>query len=387
MLSRKSAALLLSAILFMTAVPARAGEDSAKTQEELKRIQKELKGVKNKANEKARQERSVLADIDAIDKSLAEKRAEVKRIEGKLGAVSQEMNQTGSEMERTRTKVGEKQGDLAQRLASMYKTNRAGGAWPLLVSGGYGSVMKRYKYLSVISQRDKALVDRYEGDLDSLAKYKDELKTKRASYDKLMDARDAEARRVQAKEEEKKVLLASVRKQKGSYEAMARELEESSRRLQDLMKHLEDQARAKPKSSLPNNAPAITSGLNWPVNGKVISMFGRQKHPVFDTYIYKKGIEIQASLGAEVRAVESGEVAFANWFKGLGLVAILRHGGDYYTVYAHLADLRVKSGDKITKGQAIATLGDSGAPSGPSLYFEVRKGSEAEDPIKWLKKR
>ena len=119
----------------------------------------------------------------------------------------------------------------------------------------------------------------------------------------------------------------------------------------------------------------------------MISFFGRQKHPEYDTYIFKNGIEIQAPMGTEVKAVETAVVAFANWFKGLGLVAILRHGGDFYSVYAHLSELKVKAGDKVQKGQAIATLGDTGAPAGPALYFEVRKGSEAQDPLKLLKKR
>jgi len=66
-------------------------------------------------------------------------------------------------------------------------------------------------------------------------------------------------------------------------------------------------------------------------------------------------------------------------------VAILKHGGDYYSVYAHLADIRVKLGDKVVRGQVIATLGDTGTSTGPSLYFEIRKGAEALDPLKLLR--
>ena len=92
-------------------------------------------------------------------------------------------------------------------------------------------------------------------------------------------------------------------------------------------------------------------------------------------------------MQSDVRAVEAAEVAYAGWFKGLGLVTILRHGGNFYTVYAHLAELNVKAGDRVARGQAIATLGDTGPGGGPSLYFEVRKGAEAVDPMGWLKKR
>ena len=386
MLSKACAAIAIFAVLVLNAVPIHAEEKPEKARRELERIQEQLKGAKKKAAAAGKKERSVLSDIENIDQSLSRKRAEVRRLEAQLGEVSREIGSTGSQMEDKRSMAAEREGDLAGRLRAMYKTDRAGGTWALLVSGEYGSMLKRYKYLSVVSMRDKAMVDRYEGDLEELSRYRDKLKGQRQSYDRLKGARDSEARQVQGQEEEKKKLLASVRKQKDTYEAMARELEESSRRMQELIGRLETEKRAKPGPALPSS-PAFRGTLDWPVFGRVTSLFGRQKHPDYDMYIFKKGIEIQAPMGTEVRAVAAGEVAFANWFKGLGLVVILRHGGDYYTVYAHLSELMVKQGNKVGRGQVIATLGDSGAPAGPSLYFEVRKGPEAQDPLRWLKKR
>jgi septal ring factor EnvC (AmiA/AmiB activator) len=380
--------LALVFVFFITAsLSAYAAEKHQPSHEELMRIQEELKGVKKKAKEATRQERSTLSDIERMDRSLSMKRAEVKRLEGRLSQVSRETAGTEAEIAGYRAKIKIKQADLAGRLRAMYKTERAGGPWAmLLASDDYGSTLKRYKYLSVVSKRDKRLIGGYTDDLEELSRQGERLRIQREDFDRLRRARDSEAARVEAEEAEKKKLLASIRQQKKSYLAMAGELEESGRRMRALIRKLEEETKSRPRSPMPA-LPAPSAGLEWPVSGKVITVFGRQKHPEYDTYIFRKGIEIQAAMGTEVRAAESAEVVFANWFKGLGLITILRHGGDLYSVYAHLSGLKVKMGERVSRGQVIATIGDTGAPSGPSLYFEVRKGSEAQDPLRWLRRK
>jgi len=382
--------IVLIALIFLlpAAFPALAAEKPAASKEELKRIQEELKGVRKKASEAKRQERSILTEIEGMDMALTKKRGEVKEAEEKLGQVGREMGRTEAEITTKKAGLSVKQSDLSSRLRAMYKSERSGGPWALLITGDYDRMLKRYKYLSALSRHDKKLMDSYAGSLRELDTYKGRLEEQSENFDRLKRTRDEEAKSVQAEEERKRTVLASVQRQKSSYEAMARELEESGHRMQDLLRQFEtESARAKPVlPGAPGSFPSLRAGLDWPVTGKVVGRFGKQKHPDYDTYIFKKGIEVEASLGDDVRAVESAQVVFANWFKGLGLIAILKHGGDFYTVYAHLAELKVKNGDRVSRGQVIATLGDTGAPAGPSLYFELRKGSEAMDPLKWLKK-
>lgn len=379
---------VLAVLLLISASPARAQEDSAKARKELERIQKELKGVKKKTTETEKKERSVLDEIDRMDRSLAQKRRELAAAQKDLDGVTGNISVTEADILATKMKLGVKKSDLSSRLTAMYKTSKAGGSWALLLSGGSDTMMKRYKYLSVMSDRDKRKVDEYSDTIDTLHQQHDHLATQKVSYEKLKVKRDSEARAVQSEEANKKKLLASIKKQKASYLAMQKELEDSGSRMMELIKRLEHASKSKPQT--PGHVPSggkMKAGLEWPVNGKVISRFGKQKHPDYDTYIYKKGIELQAELGEGVKAVDGAEVVFADWFKGLGLVAILRHPGEYYTVYAHLADVKVRTGDKVSRGQVIASVGDTGAPSGPSLYFEIRKGSDAVDPLKWLRPR
>jgi len=80
-------------------------------------------------------------------------------------------------------------------------------------------------------------------------------------------------------------------------------------------------------------------------------------------------------------------VRFADWFRGYGKLVILDHGDDYFSVSGHLAEILVGVGDRVSEGQPIGSVGETGSLSGPSLYFEIRRGAEPLDPAEWLNLR
>lgn len=94
------------------------------------------------------------------------------------------------------------------------------------------------------------------------------------------------------------------------------------------------------------------------------------------------GVEVRAALGAPVRAVFAGRVAFSDRYGSLGRLVILDHGEHYYTVSANLGTVAVRVGEELPAGAVLGTVGDDG--SGPMLYFEVRHGSETIDPMPWF---
>lgn len=119
----------------------------------------------------------------------------------------------------------------------------------------------------------------------------------------------------------------------------------------------------------------------WPTKGKVISTFGAKKGG-----LYNDGINIKAKKGNSVKAAESGVVAYVgNELKGYGNLIIIKHSSGWITAYAHLGSLSVKRGQEVSKGQEIATIGSSGNVDSSQLYFGLRKGRDALDPIKYLK--
>lgn len=123
-----------------------------------------------------------------------------------------------------------------------------------------------------------------------------------------------------------------------------------------------------------------SSGMRWPVRGKVISNFGAKPNG-----LKNEGINIAVPEGTSIRAAEGGVVAYAgNELKGYGNLVLVRHDGGYVTAYAHAKELFVKRGDTVKRGDVIAKAGQTGSVSSPQLHFEVRKGATALDPMKFL---
>jgi septal ring factor EnvC (AmiA/AmiB activator) len=103
--------------------------------------------------------------------------------------------------------------------------------------------------------------------------------------------------------------------------------------------------------------------------------------------IFANGITINTPTGTEVRAVFAGEVIFAGYMRGYGKMIIIDHDQQYYTVTARFDDLRVREGDQVSQGQVIGTAGEMATLFGKGLYFEIRHGTVAEDPLAWLRPR
>lgn len=118
-----------------------------------------------------------------------------------------------------------------------------------------------------------------------------------------------------------------------------------------------------------NELPSI-----WPVVGRVTSPYGFRPHPILAMRKFHDGIDIKGKMWTPIVAPADGVVAFAGWRKGYGkMVEISHRGSNLYTRYGHLADMSVKVGDVVKRGDKIAFLGNSGRSTGPHVHYEVRK--------------
>lgn len=119
--------------------------------------------------------------------------------------------------------------------------------------------------------------------------------------------------------------------------------------------------------------------FSWPVRGEIISEYGVRDGSHHD------GIDIKAPEGTPVKAAGDGRVVFVdNDMRGYGNIVILKHGDDFFTVYAHNKENLVKDGDDVAKGDVIAGVGDTGNATVCHLHFEVRQGKKVRNPLFFL---
>jgi lipoprotein NlpD len=128
----------------------------------------------------------------------------------------------------------------------------------------------------------------------------------------------------------------------------------------------------------PRPVPETKGTLDWPLRGVLYARFGKKGREPHD------GIDLAVPVGTPVKTAQEGEVLYAGEQRGYGLIVIVQHSTRLITLYAHNRDLRVRTGQKVRRGQGIATVGESGKTSGPQLHFEVRVDGKPVDPLDYL---
>jgi murein DD-endopeptidase MepM/ murein hydrolase activator NlpD len=122
----------------------------------------------------------------------------------------------------------------------------------------------------------------------------------------------------------------------------------------------------KERRSILASTPSI-----WPVRGWVTSGFGNRLSPFTGKRQFHAGLDISNRRGTPIKAPAEGVVTFAGREGGFGRMLVLNHGHGIVTRYGHLNKFHVKVGQKVTRGQVVANLGNSGRSTGPHLHYEV----------------
>lgn len=156
------------------------------------------------------------------------------------------------------------------------------------------------------------------------------------------------------------------------------------KQLEDLLARI-----AEGVSNLPTQIDTIAfssrkGNLLMPVSGTIKNRYGSSRG---DGKLKWDGIIITAKTGDPVHAVHYGRVVFSDWLRGFGLLLIISHGEGYMSLYGHNQVLYRETGDWVTAGEIIATVGDTGGQLESGLYFEIRNEGKPTNPQQWCKTR
>ena len=142
------------------------------------------------------------------------------------------------------------------------------------------------------------------------------------------------------------------------------------------------EAATSPGTASARSFSALKGSLRLPVRGELAGRFGTP-HP--EGGISAKGVFIRAPEGEPVRAVGAGRVVYSDWMRGFGNLLIVDHGEAFLSIYGNNESLLKQSGDMVTLGEPLATVGQSGGNEQTGLYFELRHLGRAFDPLRWVK--
>ncbi|KAF0127298.1 MAG: membrane-bound metallopeptidase [Elusimicrobia bacterium] len=349
--------------------------------------------------------------LEAINKQLSEKQAELERYQAEQKQISSEIDKLRRQDRLTKGRQRELEGQLGdsrrkgsetrEKLASleraqdelagaassevaMYATDR------LFYSPYYGradlmrdvfirtAIMNKYALAATLKGEKKRISD----DIQTLAKRQRELSVNR---ERLAREITVSQRNVRTKQQE---LSLSKSREK----ALRRELEDlknAAAGLSTLVKKLEKQAPYKTRKA--GDLPIERNSLPWPAAGRLISKYGREHVPELKTWIVREGIRIRTADRAPVTPVLPGKVIYSGPFRTYGNVVIVDHEKGFFTVYGLLSSVTASKGDSVGVASRIGFAGaDTQAISGgetaegSTVYFEIRSGADAINPLPWL---
>jgi len=379
------------------------GRDLGDKQRDLQQTQKQLKEERQRAADARKREASVLSELEAIDQRLTDKRKQVATIDGRIRKAQSDVGDLQGEIGRLQARRSGQEEVLGRRLRALYKLQAQGGVLPIVLSGDDPvDQAVQLRHLTTLATVDARLIREYRVTSEVLADRKSRLEARGRELASLRSEADQERDEYDQEAARRRALLARVQDERAYHDRMVGELSEATRRLEAFIRDLQEKQRravAKvPPPSRPRPAPgetppgptgpgfaSVRGRLAWPADGRVVAEFGPQVNPRFGTKTFRNGIDIEATEGSSIVAVFPGQVVYTGWFRGYGNLIIVDHGSEYYTVYAHAADIRVTEGDEVKQGQTIGTVGDTGSLQGPRLYFEVRYEGKPQDPTQWLR--
>lgn len=409
---KKSTVRLLIAILFVspaafaaaTAKQSREADLKAVHDDVMKQIrdneaeyekeQEKLKATRREAVELAKKERQLFKKLDAADKALSKTRADLALLTEQLTALEKDIEATQEKWTAENTSQEERRRILAARLKTLFLFSSPPGPLKDFLSFADLAVpvQARIGLISVASA-DHELIGQIGERKAGIEKIQELLKTKESNLRQVQEKKAALEQRQDKERLRRQQLLDEVRSRKSARDELARRLEEESANLKLLLTSLREQSQ-KLKEQLAYLKKEFEDKkglLRWPLESRAIRSvrpYGKFFDESINSWRVNKGIDIVTETNQNVLAVSKGEVIFADFFGRMGNMVILSHGGDYFTLYAHLSEIGVKLSGKVEQGDIIGHAGNTGLlEESAVLHFEVRQGSLAVDPENWLGRR
>jgi len=358
-----------------------------KEKQELKEIEEEINKQKTKVLTAKKEEDSILSKLNIVSRGLKIREKELKVYDLKLMEIQSKNAEIEERLKEIESVIDRQKRLLSNRLRTLYKEGNLSYIKVALSANDFTDFIQRMRYIKKIAEHDSVMIEDFferqkemEDNRLALLKSGEEIKTLRNIA-------------VQKKEEliegknEKEKLLGEIKGKRIIYEKVQLELEDSSHQLMALIEALEKKRKdiaVMPPSKGIGGFAERKGILPWPVSGSIVSHFGKAKETRFNTYIFNSGIEIGSSPNVNIKNIYSGDIIFADWFKGYGKLIIVDHSDGYYSLYGHLDEIDVAVGEKVNAGDVIGKIGDTDSINGYTLYFEIRLKWKPEDPIAWL---
>ncbi|EUJ09807.1 membrane-bound metallopeptidase [Methylophilaceae bacterium 11] len=398
--------------------------DAAK--DDLKDVHEKIESLKKELDASTDAHKDAADALKASETAISKAQKKIHEISLKQKQNSVTLTQLKQQSLRINDALSDQQQQLSQQLYQQYLHGNQSYTQLMLENKDPNAIARDLKYFAYIAKARSQLINEMQGNLRKVESLNDETAAKLNEVASLKQKQEEEKKALLQQKQEKAKVVQSLSQKIAAQRSEISKLKRDEKNLSNLVERLAKLAAAQKKKQLaqqkakaksakkasgrPNTTPSNTTQpapenqtiarnetlpdndvdgvhfpslrgkLRLPVRGEVSNRFGAVRS---DTGVSWKGLFIRANEGNEVKSIASGRIVFADWMRGFGNLIIVDHGSGYMSLYGNNQALLKNVGEKVSGGDTIAAVGNSGGNESNGLYYELRRNSVPFDPLSW----
>lgn len=379
---RSSVSLLLIFCFLSWAVPEAVAASSSKI-EQIKSERLRLAKVRSQLEG---QMGSIGRELRKLDSALIQARKSSRAAEKQVQQTDKRLAELKQEKSRLQSRIqGLKKLMMDETVAAWQRSSRSSEWMGLFTGVPVSDIPHRRHLLNVVMHAQEQDRVTYLKSVQDLAQVEAELSEQRQQLEMFRKQKQKAEAELSVRVNDKRGVLNRVRQQVASKKSRDLQLAREEKALLRLLDDMSEGLLAIEKSSTSAQKIRKRKGrLRWPVPGKIVASFGSRPTPSMPTL---QGVQLRPKSNLrEVRAMASGQVRYADWFGGFGLMTIVDYGDGVLGVYAHNNALYKQLGDWVEESEMIAEAGSTGWINNVAVYFEIRDRGKAVDPKRWCRR-
>lgn len=393
------AALLVLTCLAAAPAAAQEGADRSDTERRMAELQQQIEADQRRLSQTAEAERATMATLESLDRQIALRTELIKNYRRRISQIASESDSLRASMSTLEGELSRLRQQYERRALHAYKYGRMHDLALILAARSINQMLIRVNYLRRFAQQRRAKLHTIAATGEALKQRRAELERMQARNQQLLVDAQAEQRRLEQDQQQRRTVIAGLRAQRvniqNELDARRAALQQLSSRLTELAETATTRRRVREAADPEASASFVElSGsflqnrgrLPWPADGVVREPFGDRIDPVYGTRTPNPGMLIDTPASAEVHAVFDGQVVEVSVLPDFGTYVAIEHG-DYQSIYSNFSVTYVREGERVRAGQVIGRAGTDAEPRGRALFFGLFTDKRFIDPQPWLRGR
>lgn len=396
--------ILALMLAVLCAAPIQA-QNLSRTRDRKARLERDIRTLEKQLGTTRQKENTAASQLSLLRAQTSARRELLRESERELKILTDSVLQCRRRIDTLSSRIDTLTGRYTRLVKTAYK-NRDTRIWYMyiLASDNLGQGMRRYGYLRRLSSELNRQGRELKTERDTLQTVRTRLESLQAQASAIRNSRASEVEKLHREEEQSRQLVLRLQSDSKKYtnqlNSKRKEVEALNREIERLIAAEMDGGKktggkkggtggkktsTKIDTALSNEFAANKGKLPWPAEGRVVSHFGRNPHPVYTKLEmpFNNGVGLAVEPDAPVKAVFNGTVKQIVVIPGYNQCILVQHG-EYFTFYCKMGSVAVKAGDKVKTGQVlghVATMGDE-----TQVHFQLWQGKTPQNPELWLRK-